>query len=78
MSKIDSIVELKADIDSAKAEISKLEGRKEALMAELKKDWKCTTLKQADDKTKSMGGDLEKIRKQKEEGIVKLEEKYEL
>lgn len=78
MTKLDKIVELKEQIDNAKAEISKLEGKKEGLMDSLKKDWKCTTLKKTEEKLTAMEYDLRNLADLRQVSIEKLEEKYEL
>jgi len=71
------LLELKDQIEDAKSEVSKLEGRRDALREELKDDWACGTIKQA----KNLLGDLEKELTQLEnklsKGIKELEEKYE-
>ena len=78
MTKLDSIVELKAEIDAAKTELAKSEGKKEGFMNTLKKDWKCASLKKADEKATSIEDARQKLIDKREESIAKLEEKYEL
>ena len=78
MSTTEKLLELKQDIDNAKTEIAKLEGKKEALMTELKDQWKCTTIKQAEKKLKGLEKEAGELGKQIEKGVTKLEEKYEL
>ena len=78
MTKLDSIVELKAEIDAAKTELAKSEGKKEGFMNTLKKDWKCASLKKADEKATSIEDARQELIDKREESIAKLEEKYEL
>lgn len=68
---------LKEDIDEAKTELNKLEGRKEGLMQQLLDDWECKTIEQAKKKLISMKSDLEQLDKKIKDGIEELEEKYE-
>lgn len=78
MSTTEKLLELKQDIDNAKTEIAKLEGKKEALMKELKDQWKCTTIKQAEKKLADLEKEAGKLGEQIEKGVTELEEKYEL
>lgn len=41
------LLELKEEIGETKSEISKLEGRKQALLEQLNKDWKTKSVKEA-------------------------------
>lgn len=41
------LIELKEEIDETKTEISKLDGRKQAVLEQLLKDWGCKTIKEA-------------------------------
>jgi len=78
MSTTEKLLELKQDIDNAKTEIAKLEGKKEAVTQELKDQWKCTTTKQAEKKLKGLETEAEDLNTQIGGGVIKLEEKYEL
>jgi len=74
----DKLLQLKAEIDEAKIKIAELNGKKESLMQDLKKNWNCTTLKQAEKKLVDLEGDVKDLSKQIEKGVAELEEKYEL
>ena len=78
MSTTEKLLDLKQDIDNAKTEIAKLEGKKEALMKELKDQWKCTTVKQAEKKLAALEKEAGELGNQIEKGVTELEEKYEL
>lgn len=68
---------LKRQIDEAKDEVNKLEGRKEHLMQQLEEDWDCTTVEEAEKKQKSIEQNISKIEKKIQKGTKELEEKYE-
>ena len=74
----DKLLNLKAEIDSAKSTVSELKGQKTALMKQLKDDWDCTTIDQAEKTLENMKIEIEKIENQIEKGTKELEEKYEL
>ena len=74
----DKLLNLKAEIDSAKSTVSELKGQKTALMKQLKDDWSCTTIDQAEKTLENMKIEIEKIENQIEKGTKELEEKYEL
>ena len=78
MSTTEKLLDLKQDIDNAKTEIAKLEGKKEAVMKELKDQWKCTTIKQAEKKLQGFEKEAGELGEQIEKGVTELEEKYEL
>lgn len=72
-----ALLSLKQEIDEAKGEVNKLEGRKEGLMQQLLDDWKCKSVKQAKKKLVEMKADLEGLEEKIQDGLTQLEEKYE-
>ena len=70
------LLNLKKEINDAKAEVAGLNGQLTALMKQLKDDWGCTTLDQADKKIAQMEEEITKVQKQLQEGIAELQEKY--
>ena len=74
----DKLLNLKAEIDSVKSTVSELKGQKTALMKQLKDDWGCITIDQAEKTLENMKIEIEKIENQIEKGTKELEEKYEL
>ncbi len=71
------LLDLKEEVEEAKTKVSELTGQKQALIKQLKEDWKCATVEEAEKKLKSMKIDIEKLEEQIEEGTKELEEKYE-
>lgn len=70
------LLELKEDIDSAKNEISKLEGRKQTLLEQLKKEWGCSTVKSAKLMLDKKKNKLEALETKITEMTTELENKY--
>jgi len=70
------LLALKEEIEEAKSEVSKLEGRREQMMDTLKKDWDCETLEEAETKLEKMRKDFETLEEQIQEGLEELDEKY--
>ena len=78
MKKLDEqdLLDLKKDIDEAKTKKSELMGQKKALMDQLKTDWDCKTVEEAQKKLKTMGDEIVGIEDQIEKGVTDLQEKY--
>lgn len=74
----EKLLDLKRQIEVGKTKVAELKGRKDALVSQLKKDWKCSTIKEAKVKLKSIQDDINDLEEKKEIGIVELQEKYEL
>jgi hypothetical protein len=72
------LLDLKESIDKAKTEVSKLTGKKEHLMQQLKTEWKCNTIGEAEEKVKEFEKKSKKLESQISDGIAELEEKYQL
>ena len=72
------LLQLKREIDSAKSEISELKGSKKQLMKDLKEQWDCDSLEEAEKAHQKLGVEIEKLSTQIEEGVKELNKKYEL
>jgi hypothetical protein len=72
------LLELKKKVDAAKTTVSELEGEQKALMKQLKEDWQCVTIEQAEKKVKTMNEEIETLSTQIKEGIAELEETYQI
>lgn len=71
------LLDLKEDIDQAKQKHSELKGRKEFLMKQLKEDWSCTTVEQAEKASAKMEKEIETLNEQIKKGTEELQEKLE-
>ena len=74
----EKLLELKREIDDAKSEISELKGSKKQLMKDLKEQWDCNSLEEAEKAHQKLGVEIEKLSTQIEKGVKELNEKYEL
>jgi septal ring factor EnvC (AmiA/AmiB activator) len=68
------LLALKKEVDDAKSTVSEYKGHQTALMKQLKDDWQCDTIEQAEKKLATMKKDLELLTKDIEEGEKKLNE----
>ena len=73
----EKLLQLKEEIEEAKTNVAQLTGQKNTLMAQLKKDWKCTTLGEAKKKLKDLQKQIDDLNSQIEQGIEELETKYD-
>ena len=74
----DGLLDLKKKIEDAKSTVAEYKGQLKSLMEQLKSDYGCSTLEQAEKKLKSLKGQIEDLNAEIEEGIEKLQEKYNL
>ena len=70
------LLELKDKVDEAKQVVSELTGQRNALLKQLKDDWGCKTIEEAETKLAKMDKDIDVLEKKIEKGISELEEKY--
>lgn len=70
------LLEFKEEIEEVKNEISKLEGRKSTLLEQLKKDWKCDSLKDAKTLLARKKKRQDVLKKRIEELETEIENKY--
>lgn len=71
------LLDLKERVDDAKTKISELKGQQTALMNQLKTDWKCNSIEEAEKKLKTMEKEIATIEDKIKEGVEELEEKYQ-
>jgi hypothetical protein len=70
-------LQLKRQVDEAKSTVNQLKGHKQALMKQLKDDWKCNTIEEAEKKLDKMDDEINLLDTEISEGIKNLEEEYE-
>jgi len=70
------LLRLKQKIDDAKRQTSELKGHKTALMNQLKTDWKCATVEEAEKLMAKMDKEITALNNSIEQGLKELEEKY--
>ena len=72
------LLDLKEEVNEAKIKVSELTGQLTALTNQLKIDWDCKTISDAEIKLKSMEDTVKMLDRKIEKGIKELEEKYEI
>jgi len=70
------LLKLKEEIKEANEKFLQLKGQREALIQQLKEDWECDTIKQAQTKIDSLEKELTIINSELLEGIANLEKDY--
>lgn len=78
MSSEQKLLKLKEEITSAKTTLSKAEGKKDVLMSQLKSQFGCSTLEEAEKKSKQMEKSIEKLTTSIEEGLLDIEQKFDI
>ncbi len=74
--KENELLDLRDTINDAKIKVSKLEGRLEQLLSELKDKWSSSTLNDARDKLNEFNSKIEKLQNKINIGLNELEIKY--
>ena len=72
------LLKLKKDVESAKTSVSELTGQQNALVKQLKDDWQCNTLTEAETMLKKMQEDIANIDKKITTLTQELETKYQI
>jgi predicted nuclease with TOPRIM domain len=72
------LLDLKDQVEEAKTKVSELTGQKQALMNQLKTDWNCKTIEEANTNLKEMENSISVLEKKIERGVNELEEKYQI
>jgi predicted nuclease with TOPRIM domain len=67
------LLDLKEQVDEAKTKVSELTGQQIALMKQLKEDWGCKTIQEAETKLEEMGKTISILEKKIERASAELE-----
>lgn len=70
------LLKLKRQIDEAKQTTAELKGHQSALMKQLKDDWKCNTVEEAQELIAKMDKEIKTLSNNIETGLEELEKKY--
>jgi peptidoglycan hydrolase CwlO-like protein len=70
------LLDLKEEVDDAKTKVSELTGQQTALMKQLKEDWDCKTIQEAEEKLETMEKNITILENKIKKGTKELEEKY--
>jgi len=71
----EQLLELKNEIDDSKTKISELNGQQIALLQQLKDEWGCKTIEEAEEKLEAMNKYKKTLDKKIEKASEELEEK---
>lgn len=74
----EKLLRLKDEIIEKKSKISELKGKKMAILENLKKDWGCSSLEEADTKRIQMHETINSLKKKREKAVQKLQKQYDL
>jgi DNA-binding FrmR family transcriptional regulator len=72
------LLKLKKDVESAKTSVSELTGQKNAIEKQLKDEWQCKDITEAETMLKQMQDDIVKIDQKIEQKSKEIETKYQL
>lgn len=72
------LLDLKKKIETAKTTVSELKGHQQALMTQLKNDFGCKTIEDAEKKLRTMKENIDSLEEQIESGTKDLQKKYNL
>lgn len=75
--KAQELLELKQVIEEAKDRTLQLKGQKDALFQQLKDEFNCTTLQQAEKELKKLETEIANLSTEIENGLQVIEEQYE-
>lgn len=70
------LLNLKSKIENSKTKSAELTGSQKHLMKELKGDWNCDSVKEADKKIEEIGKEIDQLDKSIQKGINDLKTKY--
>ncbi|MFA5934991.1 MAG: hypothetical protein WC827_03850 [Candidatus Paceibacterota bacterium] len=68
------LLQLKQDIDEAKNSVNQLKGQQTALLKQLKDEWGCSSIEEAEKRIKKMQKEIETLDASIETGLEELEE----
>ena len=72
------LLKLKKKVEDAKNTTAELKGHQTALLKQLKDEWGCYNIDEAEIKIKTMSKDIDKLTQQIETGSEEIEEKYQV
>jgi len=72
------LLDLKQDIEDAKTKASELNGQLTALKKQLKNDWDCNTIEEAETKLDEMEVSIQSIDTKIKNGLQKIDDEYNI
>ena len=75
--KLQKLIDMKAKLDNAKSRKLELQGQQKQIMKNLKEDFDCSSIEEAQDKLRSMKTKRDKLETKFRTDLAKLEADYE-
>lgn len=72
----EQLLRLKRDIDQAKTKVAELKGQQKLLMQQLKDNWQCESIEEAQKKLAKLEKEAAKISNAIDEASTEIEQKY--
>jgi len=72
------LLDLKEKIDRSKEKLNELSGRESHLLEQLKEEFNCSTLEEANDELESLESEISDLETKIGDGLQELEEKYDI
>jgi hypothetical protein len=72
----EQLLKLKKDVETAKTTSSQLTGQKTAILKQLKDDWQCESIEEAETKLQGFADDITAVDKKILDGVTELKTKY--
>lgn len=72
------LLELKDNIAKAKNTVAELKGQQNAMMKQLREEWKCGSLEDAEKLIQKMDAEIDALNKSIEKGLEELGSKYQI
>lgn len=73
----DKLIKMDKDINTAEKELSKITGKKEVILKNMKRDYGCDTVDELEDLREKNVKEVEKLEAQIKRGMEKLENAYD-
>jgi hypothetical protein len=71
------LLDMKEEVNTAKTTVSELTGQKQVVVRQLKEDWECSNIKQAEAKIEAFDNRITSYNKKIEEGCLELDKLLE-
>lgn len=77
-SKERKLLDLKKKIEDAKQRLAELQGQEQLLLKQLREDWNCSNIGQAEAKIEDIESDISSLEKEIEEALNDIRKKYDI
>jgi polyhydroxyalkanoate synthesis regulator phasin len=74
----EKLLQLKEKIDRSKTKLNELSGKESHLLEQLKEDYACSTVDEANEKLETLDEEIQDLESKIKTGLEELEQKYEI